>query len=245
MKSLLELSLIVLLAYTVPCAALAGEDEPAGDPAAELAALEAAVEASELGYKERCDALTPRFEAFAEKYEDREEALTARLWLLKQTWWQREAGTMSEAAGAIADEILKRHPTSKQLGMLAEYYYVFTREQKIKYFTHLREKSARLEVQAAAIFGLARMDIRSREQDTKAAAKALLKTLMGEKYKDVPWRAATYGEIADATLHPYDGLELDLGKTVPEIIGRDHTGKAMKLSDFRGKVVVLNFWGDW
>lgn len=35
------------------------------------------------------------------------------------------------------------------------------------------------------------------------------------------------------------------GRPAPEIIGKDLDGKPMKLSDFRGKVVMLDFWGDW
>ena len=34
-------------------------------------------------------------------------------------------------------------------------------------------------------------------------------------------------------------------ETAPEITGDDLNGRPMKLSDFRGKVVVLDFWGDW
>ena len=30
-----------------------------------------------------------------------------------------------------------------------------------------------------------------------------------------------------------------------EIEGTDQDGVAFKLSDYRGKVVVLDFWGDW
>jgi len=36
-----------------------------------------------------------------------------------------------------------------------------------------------------------------------------------------------------------------VGRPAPEIIGKDLDGKPMKLSDFRGKVVMLDFWGDW
>jgi peroxiredoxin len=31
----------------------------------------------------------------------------------------------------------------------------------------------------------------------------------------------------------------------PEIRGLDTRGGPMRLSDFRGKMVVLDFWGDW
>ena len=34
-------------------------------------------------------------------------------------------------------------------------------------------------------------------------------------------------------------------KTAPEIEGEDIEGVAFKLSDYRGKVVMLDFWGDW
>jgi hypothetical protein len=36
-----------------------------------------------------------------------------------------------------------------------------------------------------------------------------------------------------------------IGKTAPEIEGEDLFGKHFKLSDYRGKVVVIDFWGDW
>ena len=31
----------------------------------------------------------------------------------------------------------------------------------------------------------------------------------------------------------------------PDIIGHDLDGVPFKLSDYRGKVVVIDFWGDW
>ena len=38
---------------------------------------------------------------------------------------------------------------------------------------------------------------------------------------------------------------LEEGKTAPEIEGPDQDGKTFKLSDYRGKVVLLDFWGHW
>ena len=39
--------------------------------------------------------------------------------------------------------------------------------------------------------------------------------------------------------------ELAIGKPAPEIIGIDVDGKPLKLSDYRGKVVVVVFWASW
>lgn len=38
---------------------------------------------------------------------------------------------------------------------------------------------------------------------------------------------------------------LQIGMTAPDIEANDLDGVAFKLSDYRGKVVVLDFWGDW
>ena len=49
--------------------------------------------------------------------------------------------------------------------------------------------------------------------------------------------------IAQGKKHSPD--DLAIGKLAPEIIGVDIDGTKFKLSDYRGKVVVLDFWGDW
>lgn len=38
---------------------------------------------------------------------------------------------------------------------------------------------------------------------------------------------------------------LQIGMIAPDIVGKDVDGNAMKLSDFRGKVTVIDFWGFW
>lgn len=36
-----------------------------------------------------------------------------------------------------------------------------------------------------------------------------------------------------------------VGSVVPEIEGEDIDGVPLKLSDYRGRVVMIDFWGDW
>jgi hypothetical protein len=54
--------------------------------------------------------------------------------------------------------------------------------------------------------------------------------------------AAMAGQLRDGL---YLLEKLSIGKTAPEIEGEDIDGKQFKLSDYRGKVVVLDFWGNW
>ena len=38
---------------------------------------------------------------------------------------------------------------------------------------------------------------------------------------------------------------LMVGKVIPDITAEDTDGKSFKISDYRGKVVLLDFWGHW
>jgi peroxiredoxin len=39
--------------------------------------------------------------------------------------------------------------------------------------------------------------------------------------------------------------QLAIGKQAPEIEGQDQDGERFKLSDYRGKVVLLDFWQEF
>jgi thiol-disulfide isomerase/thioredoxin len=56
-------------------------------------------------------------------------------------------------------------------------------------------------------------------------------------------RRSTLGQVAEARLDDWHGLAV--GKSAPEIKGVDVYGKPLTLSDYRGKVVTLIFWGTW
>jgi len=54
------------------------------------------------------------------------------------------------------------------------------------------------------------------------------------------------GDLADRLAAPrFQQENLQIGMTAPDIVGEDIDGVAFKLSDYRGKVVVLDFWGYW
>ncbi len=86
-------------------------------------------------------------------------------------------------------------------------------------------------------------------------SEALLERVINE-FGDVPYavrwvepsvKARLGGRtLADLARPKLDALRsLGVGKVAPDIQGEDIDGKPMKLSDYRGKIVVLVFWGTW
>ena len=51
--------------------------------------------------------------------------------------------------------------------------------------------------------------------------------------------------LAAAKKQLFEMQNLAIGKLAPEIAGQDLDGVEFKLSDYRGQVVLLDFWGDW
>lgn len=66
---------------------------------------------------------------------------------------------------------------------------------------------------------------------------------VAEKFGDIPHNNSTMGELVAREL--FEIRNLSVGKVAPEIEGEDVEGETFKLSDYRGKVVMLDFWGDW
>lgn len=104
-------------------------------------------------------------------------------------------------------------------------------------------------VRGRALFDLAEYEMNMLDprygvrQGSRDEAISLLERVV-EQFGDVPhWRYGTLGKAAE--LHLFKLEHLVAGGTAPEITGTDLAGEEMKLSDFRGKVVVLNFWGSW
>jgi hypothetical protein len=64
------------------------------------------------------------------------------------------------------------------------------------------------------------------------------------KYSDVVlYRTKTLAQAAQGDL--FEMRNLQVGMVAPEIEGTDLEGQKFKLSDYRGKVVFLDFWGFW
>jgi hypothetical protein len=87
---------------------------------------------------------------------------------------------------------------------------------------------------------------RAAEADTLNREAEQLLGRVAREYADVTASGnRKLGELAKDELYVLRLRHLAVGKAAPEIDGEDLDGKRFRLSDYQGKVVLLDFWGDW
>lgn len=107
-------------------------------------------------------------------------------------------------------------------------------------FVEVVGKNEDPEVRARALYWLAR---HLHEAGVQEELVVELYTGISEDFDEVPFKNGTLGNAARNQL--YIITKLSPGKPAPETKGVDADGNAFSLADYRGKVVVLRFWGDW
>lgn len=95
------------------------------------------------------------------------------------------------------------------------------------------------KMKAAALFtlGANMLDDRSGTDAQKQEARKLFDKLKTN------YSSSAYAKQADGALFELDNLQI--GKAAPDFEAKDIDDKAFRLSDYRGKVVVIDFWGFW
>lgn len=100
-------------------------------------------------------------------------------------------------------------------------------------------KNPHADVKAAMHY--ARGAIVNRDRESTAADREKAVEDMRQAVALAP--ESRYGSRAKSTIYELEHLQV--GMVAPDITGNDLDGVAFKLSDYRGKVVFLDFWGDW
>ena len=103
-----------------------------------------------------------------------------------------------------------------------------------RFLRKVADKSPHPEIGGAATLTLAK---RLADAGDPAQAENLLDRLLKDK------RLAKLHASAEDVL--FDLRHLSVGKVVPDVEGWDLDDKPMKLSDYRGKAVMLVFWATW
>lgn len=103
------------------------------------------------------------------------------------------------------------------------------------------ENSGRAANRGASHFSLAKL--LEQNEATREQAFEHYRTVAAD-YADVDGsRGQTLGEQAEAAL--FESQNLQIGMQVPNVSAIDETGASFQLSDYEGKVMLLDFWGFW
>ncbi len=151
-------------------------------------------------------------------------------------------GTRKEYA-TFLHKVMQESPHHEVRGLacLALAQFLYSHSVKLDLLTERPELAKRYE----ALLGKEYFDeLRRKGHDSLTREVETLLLQAGSKYGEVkmPY-GGTVGEQAKAEL--FEMRHLAVGKEAADIEGIDQDGKALKLSDYRGKVVLLYFWSEY
>lgn len=205
---------------------------------------EQAAAAREAGEEVEIDWLQPlppyiaKFQAGAEKYAGTEAAVPFLCWLA-----QEGVNADRKAAADAFETLCMEHTASAGLREIAsdlpDMRRVLGAERTDPMLARLEESNPDMEVRGWAMYARLEKDLNDSEYDSEAFRNARDEL------------AAVAQELGSGSLAKRIRSEIDtretfsIGMVAPDIEGIDLDGTAFKLSDYDGKVVFLDFWGDW
>ncbi|HZN63239.1 MAG TPA: TlpA disulfide reductase family protein [Planctomycetota bacterium] len=243
-----------LMATSLPLVAAFGGSPDKPDFRAEVKALRAAFQRAEQAYRrlvreaksdeerrriERDPGANPvpgylvKFRELADRARGTEGGADALIEILRLA---RHAPD-GRAAGDAVQRLVKEHLASPSMERLANLLGNGTGatlgEVRRRALEAIQDRSTLAKPKAAALFILA-VEEMTRDE---AASRAMLNRLTHE------FGETQYAAMADRTLFELDHLQV--GRIAPDFEATDEKGQAYKLSDYRGKVTVIDFWGSW
>jgi peroxiredoxin len=214
----------------------------------------------------------PRFLHLAEKYPDDAASLDALTWVLTHPGGD-DIGR--DGARARALDILRNdHVTSDRLGPICVAMGLTGVATDEAFLRTVLDKNPHRDVQGQACLALAQTlknaaetraqlqahpglrkqyeqtfgpevikELLARDPDKLAKEIEQLYERVAKQYADIKYTRGTLGRVAEAEL--FEIRNLAVGKTVPDLEGTDADGKKYKLNNYRGKIVVIDFWATW
>jgi hypothetical protein len=216
------------------------------------------------------DKLVPRFLEIAEKHPTDPVAVDALVWVVGNS--SDSAGDKDRSRARALARLLGDHLRSDKLGQVCQRMSLDFGKDSETFLRTVLEKNPHKEVQGSACLALARflnsrlerVELLKGRPETVQLYEGLfgkdyVEELQGqdrarvvreveslfqraaEKYGDVKIGfGSTIGQDANAEL--FEIRHLAVGKVAPDIQGEDQDGKTFKLSDYRGRVVLLDLW---
>lgn len=183
-------------------------------------------------------AFIPRFRELARRSGGSEAGADALLWVVRVGRQVANLEAVAEAAGALVGA----HPESPQVEALVV-SLMDARDEggRMKLpalFARVSEAAPSARVRATAAFARARRLMDGLDgPPSPAGARAAFEKLRADFPK------SPYAEPAGRFIFELDRLQV--GMAAPDVDAVDSDGARFKLSDYRGRVVVMLFWGFW
>lgn len=185
----------------------------------------------------QAESYASRFLALAEENPRDSAALDALVWIATNC----RSGEQRETSLEL---LLKDHAKSPRMTKVAQSLIYSERTAAEPWLRSLLKEATEHEVKGWGTYALGRV-LRAEDrsgQRSIAEAEKLFEEVAAN-YGDVKGYGTTLADAAKGEL--FELRNLAIGQTAPEIEGQSVDGKKLKLSDYRGKVVVIDFWGDW
>jgi len=207
------------------------------------------------------------FLAFARTHADDPKAIDALTWVLKYyqrgpeadralrllanhhagndqlvTVFQRIGRNPSLAVGQLYRAVLKQNKDPQVLGnaCMRQTEYLLRQLDLKQEIESAPEKRERYE----QFLGKAIVDhLRSLEIEAVLVEAELLCRRIETDFAEIRTFQGILGDLAERKL--FTIRHLSIGRPAANITGDDVFGKRLQLSDFQGKVVVIDFWADW
>jgi len=183
--------------------------------------------------------LAPQIADKAKKNLDHPQAVPVLMWVCSATAYSGDIPEQAKLYDSTVDLLMERFPERKELAPLVTWLPRDTNpDWAEKHLRKLMEKNSGAQVSAK--FGLASL-LANKDPESQPEAEKLFQSIIDNFSATPEHPLATQ---AKGQLEEIRGPRA-LGKPVPDIEGDDLDSKAFKLSDYKGKVVLLDFWGFW
>lgn len=149
----------------------------------------------------------------------------------------------TRGSGLDADDyanLEENHLNHEKVGSIIMALAYSQKAEALDFLTTASKKSTVANVRGTALYALS---VGMKRDKTKAAEHEALTQKIISEYPDLTIGNRKIAKSIKAEKEA--AVKFAIGNPAPEIIGKDVDGAEMKLSDYKGQVVVLDFWGDW
>jgi thiol-disulfide isomerase/thioredoxin len=209
-------------------------------------------EKQELQAKNPGPRFAEQFLAFAQRYPKEDLAYEALVTALGASGGpQNRGGCWARVTAALERDHVQREAIGKLVRDLAG----SGDQGSVSLLQAIMAKNPRKKIQAKACKGLIQVQKELSEAAERLKDEEVRQAVEKARGKEYIAKLLAQGEAAEKAAaglektlkSTYAGFYADLaiGKPAPEVISQDLQGKKVKLSDLRGKVVVLDIWATW